>query len=144
VEEIMRHFTLKEANNLLPQIKLLVEEIKEKRQELYSVIEKFEEEVEGRKDQLEIMYQKTEIDRLNKEISELIDIIESFGAVVKGIDPLLVDFPSQHKGQLIWLCWKEGEEKIEYWHGFSEGFTGRKPVSMLEEEEDLTQNNFSF
>ena len=139
----MRHFTLKEANEILPQIKLLVEEIKEKRSKLYSLIEKYEEESEGRKDQLEIMFIKTEIDQLNKEISELIDIIESFGAVVKGIDPFLVDFPSEHKGQLIWLCWKEDEEKIEYWHGFSEGFAGRKPISELKEE-DLTENNFSF
>jgi len=139
----MRHFTLKEANEILPQIKLLVEEIKEKRSNLYSLIEKYEEESEGRKDQLEIMFIKTEIDQLNKEISELIDIIESFGAVVKGIDPFLVDFPSEHKGQLIWLCWKEDEEKIQFWHGFSEGFAGRKPISELKEE-DLTENNFSF
>jgi len=138
----MRHFTLKEANSVLPQIKLLVEEIKEKRNTLYSLIERYEEETETRKDQLELMFLKTEIDQLNKEMSELIEIIESFGAVVKGIDPFLVDFPSEHKGQLIWLCWKEDEEQIEYWHGFSEGFAGRKPISQL--EEDLTKNNFSF
>jgi len=135
----MKNFTVKEANSILPQIKLIVDEIKDKRKRLYEYIEKYEEEMESNQDELEIMMIKTEIDALNKEISELIDIIESFGAVVKGIDPVLVDFPSYHNDQLIWLCWKEGEDKIEYWHGFNEGFAGRKPVSEL--EEDVEENS---
>ncbi len=135
----MKNFSLKEANSILPQIKLIVDEIKDKRKRLYDFIEKYEEEMESNQDELEIMMIKTEIDALNKEISELIDIIESFGAVVKGIDPVLVDFPSYHNDQLIWLCWKEGEDKIEYWHGFNEGFAGRKPVSEL--EEDVEENS---
>ena len=135
----MKNFTVKEANSILPQIKLIVDEIKDKRKRLYEYIEKYEEEMESNQDELEIMMIKTEIDALNKEISELIDIIESFGAVVKGIVPVLVDFPSYHNDQLIWLCWKEGEDKIEYWHGFNEGFAGRKPVSEL--EEDVEENS---
>ncbi len=135
----MKNFSLKEANSILPQIKLIVDEIKDKRKRLYDFIENYEEEMESNQDELEIMMIKTEIDALNKEISELIDIIESFGAVVKGIDPVLVDFPSYHNDQLIWLCWKEGEDKIEYWHGFNEGFAGRKPVSEL--EEDVEENS---
>ncbi len=135
----MKNFSLKEANSILPQIKLIVDEIKDKRKRLYEYIEKYEEEMESNQNKHEIMMIKTEIDALNKEISELIDIIESFGAVVKGIDPVLVDFPSYHNDQLIWLCWKEGEDKIEYWHGFNEGFAGRKPVSEL--EEDVEENS---
>ena len=130
----MRYFTLKEANSILPQIKLLVDEIKEKREILYKSIDNYEEELEGNNDELEIMFLKTEINEANEEINELIEIIESFGAVVKGIDPFLVDFPALYKGEEIYLCWKEGEDKIEYWHRVSEGFAGRKPVSLLQEQ----------
>lgn len=130
----MKSFSIKEANNLLPQIKLLVDEIKEKRTKLYNALDKYEEEVEGRKDQLEVMFYKTEIDTYNKEINELIEIIESFGIMVKGIDPFLVDFPSEYNGQKILLCWKEGEDKIEYWHGLYEGFVGRKHISEIEDQ----------
>jgi hypothetical protein len=28
----------------------------------------------------------------------------------------------------VLLCWKYGEEKIEFWHGMEEGFKGRKPI----------------
>ncbi|WP_457635046.1 DUF2203 family protein [Persephonella sp.] len=130
----MRYFTLSEANSILPQIKLLVDEIKEKREKLYKVIDTYEEELEGSNDELEIMYLKTEINETNEEINELIEIIESFGTYVKGIDPFLVDFPALHKGEEIFLCWREGENCIEYWHKVSEGFAGRKHVSLLEDK----------
>jgi hypothetical protein len=26
------------------------------------------------------------------------------------------------------LCWRLGEEKIEFWHDVDEGFRGRKPI----------------
>ncbi|WP_029520056.1 DUF2203 domain-containing protein [Persephonella sp. IF05-L8] len=130
----MRYFTVKEANSILPQIKLLVDEIKEKREKLYKSIDSYEEELEGNNDELEIMFLKTEINEANEEINELIEIIESFGAVVKGIDPFLVDFPALYKGEEIYLCWQEGEDKIEYWHKVSEGFAGRKHVSLLQEQ----------
>ncbi|WP_297454887.1 DUF2203 domain-containing protein [Persephonella sp.] len=132
----MRYFTVKEANSILPQIKLLVDEIKEKRERLYKSIDNYEEELEGNNDELEIMFLKTEINEANEEINELIEIIESFGAVVKGIDPFLVDFPALHKGEEIYLCWQEGEDKIEYWHKVSEGFAGRKHVSLLQEQSE--------
>ncbi|NPA52815.1 MAG: DUF2203 domain-containing protein [Aquificae bacterium] len=132
----MKYFTIYEANNILPQIKLLVDEIKEKREKLYEIIDKYETYVEmvdeqNDKDKLEIMLLKTEIKTLNEDINELIEIIESFGATVKGIDPFLIDFPAEHNGMPIYLCWKEGEEKIEYWHGIHEGFAGRKHISEL-------------
>ena len=130
----MKFFTLREANSLLPQIKLLVDEIKEKRKKLYHALDRYEDEIEGRNDKLEIMFYKTEIDTYNKEINELIEIIESFGVMVKGIDPFLVDFPSEYDGEKILLCWKEDEEKIEYWHGLYEGFAGRKHVSEIEDK----------
>ncbi|WP_457642452.1 DUF2203 family protein [Persephonella sp.] len=136
----MKHFTLEEANSILPQIKLLVDEIRDKREKLYNVIESYEDEIENQNDELEIMYLKTEITMMNEEINELIDIIESFGAYVKGLDPFLVDFPSEHKGEEIYLCWQEGEERIEYWHRVSEGFAGRKHISLLSDQTDKDKN----
>jgi len=135
----MKYFSVDEANNILPQIKLLVEEIVEKRTKLYDAIDKFENmEDKGNEDILEKMYLKSSIKEFNKEINELIEIIESFGAVVKGLDPFLIDFPSEHLGNPILLCWKEGEDKIEFWHDLSSGFMGRKPISELKQ----TKNKF--
>ncbi len=137
----MRYFTIEEANSILPQIKLLVEEIKEKREKLYDVIEDYELELEEKNDELEVMYLKTEIKEMNDNINELIEIIESFGIFVKGLDPFLVDFPAQYNGKDIYLCWREDEDEIEYWHSIDEGFAGRKHISLLI---DKTKDKFKI
>lgn len=93
-----RYFTLKEANYLLPQIKAIVEEIAEKREILHSNIMAYEDLIEKERDEkeeLELMYLKTVISMDNQEIKELIEVIESFGVLVKGLDPVIVDFPSK-------------------------------------------------
>ena len=53
------------------------------------------------------------------------------GAVLK--DPMsgLIDFYTWHEGELVFLCWKHGEDTIDYWHGIEDGFAGRRPVSDL-------------
>ncbi|MEZ0324084.1 MAG: DUF2203 domain-containing protein [Hydrogenothermaceae bacterium] len=129
-----KYFTLKEANYLLPQIKALVEEIAEKREYMNYYLFRYEELNEkdrDEKDELELMYVKTLISTENQEIKELIEVIEGFGVLVKGLDPVIIDFPAENNGEEIFLCWKEDEESILYWHGKYEGFQGRKPISML-------------
>lgn len=129
-----RYFTLKEANYLLPQIKAIVEEITEKRETLHTNIVLYEDLMEKERDdreELELIYLKTVISMDNQEIKELIEVIESFGVLVKGLDPIIVDFPAKENGEDIFFCWKEDEEEILFWHGRYEGFAGRKPVSML-------------
>ena len=44
------------------------------------------------------------------------------------LDMGLLDFPCVVDDQIVLLCWKFGEEKIEFWHGLEEGFRGRKPI----------------
>ena len=34
-----------------------------------------------------------------------------------------------NNGEEVFLCWKEGEEDIEYWHSLSAGYKGRRPIT---------------
>lgn len=54
--------------------------------------------------------------------------IEAIGVQVKDLDIGLLDFPCLVDDQIVLLCWKLGEESIQYWHGLEEGFRGRKPI----------------
>jgi Uncharacterized conserved protein len=126
----MKVFDLDTARETLVLIKPIVEEINLKRMELAETYERFQEE----EDELEKMYLESHIKELNKLIDSLFRKIEALGGVIKGVDPILVDFLSYHKNRYIWLCWKEDEETIMYWHELNEGFAGRKPISLLEEE----------
>ena len=31
-------------------------------------------------------------------------------------------------GQVVNLCWKIGEDSIDYWHGLDEGYAKRRPL----------------
>ena len=126
----MKVFDLDTARETLVLIKPIVEEINTKRMELTEAYERLQEE----QDPLERMYLESHIRDLEALIDSLFRKIEALGGVIKGIDPILVDFLSFHKNRYIWLCWKEDEDTIMYWHELNEGFAGRKPISLLEED----------
>jgi len=126
----MKVFDLDTARETLVVIKPIVEEINIKRMELTEAYERLQEE----QDPLERMYLESHIKDLEALIDSLFRKIEALGGVIKGIDPILVDFLSFHKNRYIWLCWKEDEDTIMYWHELNEGFAGRKPISLLEED----------
>lgn len=69
---------------------------------------------------------KAESDHASAQIVETIAKIQETGCLVKDIDEGLIDFPSMMEGQEVFLCWKLGERRIEYWHGLEDGFAGRK------------------
>jgi Uncharacterized conserved protein len=126
----MKVFDLDTARETLVVIKPIVEEINAKRMELTEAYERLQEE----QDPLERMYLESHIKDMESLIDSLFRKIEALGGVIKGIDPILVDFLSFHKNRYIWLCWKEDEDTIMYWHELNEGFAGRKPISLLEED----------
>lgn len=50
------------------------------------------------------------------------------GIVLRDIDNGLLDFPGQRDGKDIFLCWKEGEAGVDFWHDPGSGFAGRQPL----------------
>ena len=40
----------------------------------------------------------------------------------------LVDFYGKLDGKEIFWCWKQGEERIEFWHDLETGYAGRQPI----------------
>jgi hypothetical protein len=50
------------------------------------------------------------------------------GAVVKGVAPLLLDYPGERDGEPVLWCWLEGEPDITWYHRADCGFAGRRPA----------------
>ena len=67
------------------------------------------------------------MDEINKQVSELIEA----GVLIKDVDRGLIDWYAKKGKRDIFLCWKIGDEKIQYWHEVEDGFSGRKPISQL-------------
>lgn len=64
-----------------------------------------------------------------EKLKALIENIQQSGCLVKDLDMGLVDFPALLNNEEVYLCWKLGEPRIDFWHGVTEGFAGRKRIS---------------
>ena len=59
-------------------------------------------------------------------LDELVTRVQSSGAVVKGLAPLLLDFPAELDGEPVLLCWLEGDRELDWYHRLDTGFAGRR------------------
>ena len=107
-------FTPTAADELVPVIQRIVAHIME--------IKKGTENLSDEAEMSDAM------DHLQREIQKL----EDLGCVLKDLNTGLIDFPAVRLGVRVWLCWKSGERKVEFWHGLQEGFANRKPVNENE------------
>ena len=125
-----RRFTLEQANRALPLVRRIVTDIVQTREQatqLQSQLESASAKAhKGIQSELDVA-----IDKLHTYLDELTEI----GCELKDFQSGLVDFIGHHQGREIYLCWKLGEDTIGYFHEMSAGFSGRIPVSMLEERE---------
>lgn len=130
-----RTFTLEEAQALLPVLESLLKRAIEGKKRL----QEFEEEFQAMAHRIflnggmlldvsTVQVRKQQRDRELQQVKDAIAEIDSIGVQVKDLDIGLLDFPCEAGGKVVLLCWKLGEERIDYWHGLEEGFRGRKPI----------------
>jgi len=61
-------------------------------------------------------------------LDELISALTDGEVQVKGIAPLLLDFPAELDGEAVLLCWLEGDPELGWYHRADLGFLGRRPL----------------
>ena len=64
------------------------------------------------------------LERLQAEQAKLTEL----GCELKDLESGLVDFPSYRGADLVYLCWQQGEPRVEFWHDLTSGFAGRRPL----------------
>ena len=69
-----------------------------------------------------------ELKAAQARLDELLTEVQQTGAVLKGVAPLLVDFPSELDGTDVLLCWLEGDRALGWYHRLDLGFAGRRPL----------------
>ena len=129
----LRTYTVEEANRELPRVRPIVAQIAELsalRPDLEEQLRMAEYtaqragangEVREREQQARDAVQGAE-----EELLKAVLNLNSMGIQLKGPLEGLIDFPSYRDGELVELCWKLGEERVEHWHRVGEGFAGRK------------------
>jgi hypothetical protein len=61
-------------------------------------------------------------------IDEILSAVAAAGVEIKGVAPLLLDFPAMLDGEPTLLCWLEGEPTIGWHHRPDVGFASRRPL----------------
>jgi hypothetical protein len=67
-----------------------------------------------------------ELKAAQARLDELMTLVQQTGAELKGLAPLLVDFPSELEGVPVLLCWLEGDGELAWYHRSDLGFAGRR------------------
>lgn len=61
-------------------------------------------------------------------VASLLRELAERGVLLRDSDPGLVDLPAEHEGQPVYLCWREPEAEIAWWHPRDTGYAGRRPL----------------
>lgn len=67
-----------------------------------------------------------ELKAAQARLDELLTAVQDSGAQLKGLAPLLVDFPADLDGEPVLLCWLEGDRGLDWYHRADLGFAGRR------------------
>jgi hypothetical protein len=62
--------------------------------------------------------------RLEQEVLRL----HEEGIEVKDLEVGLADFYSRLDGEVVFLCWRRGEEEVAFWHPLQGGYRNRRPL----------------
>ena len=128
------HFTLEQANKMLPSVIEKFNTVLDVKEQVVRIQTDFETNPKYMANFKDYIIKKQELNSAITKFYKSIEDLEATGVSVKSIDQGLLDFPSLMFNEEIWLCWKQGETEIKFWHGKDEGFNGRKPIESVDLE----------
>jgi hypothetical protein len=134
-----RIFSVEEANRLVPELERALESLSMLARE--ATARRREIEVLGAIASSGASEQNADVRKLHEMERAQATLLERFraeltavarqGCVLRDLELGLVDFYTMSHGQVVCLCWRRGEPRIEHWHPVDQGFSGRRPLSEL-------------
>jgi hypothetical protein len=132
---VARLFTLVEAEALLPTVRPILEAIRDARRELSRCegeIARRLAPVRGNGHHID----GDDLRRLRDGAADAVRVIraraaelEALDVELKDPDSGLIDFRADRAGRVVYLCWRLGEPRIDWWHELEAGFAGRQPLA---------------
>src|SRR5690242_11985170 len=121
----MRHYTLSEANAMLPDLTRLLEEMRTQAQQLAGL----QGRSAGTKEKIrgngyhnpaeDTMVAAVE-EGIQEGISAGVTQLAQWNIELKDLGQGLIDFPALKDGRTVYLCWMLGEPEVAYWHEISD------------------------
>jgi hypothetical protein len=128
----IKFFTLDEANDLLPRVRQQLVLLRELRRRIVGLQAKVDiEELtapgpapDRRKADELLKAIETDVQAFHRTL----EAFQGMGCELKDLERGLVDFYSMRGNDVVYLCWMDGEEGIEWWHPLDTGVKGRLPL----------------
>lgn len=127
------YFTITSANEKLPKIEEKFKHVVKLKNEIIKIEQELSSALTPTSKFEQYVTIKQKLNSVVTKFYQAIEDLENTGVVIKGIEEGLLDFPSKRFDEEVWLCWKEGEKEIKFWHEKDVGFSGRKPISVSDE-----------
>lgn len=125
-EPIKKHYTVAEARQMLPRLRVLLNQL----QAAVAITRSNEQEIDpllsagadvgGR-----------QVDSLLRSLADAQEILRYFLEAeiqIKDLERGLIDFPAVLDGREVYLCWEKSENDLCFFHDTDEGFEGRQPL----------------
>ena len=132
-----RFYAIDEANAALPEVERILAALRDQREELIQLRDRVlaatpdgdETPTVGAAEQVRLLRLGMQglIDQMQAGVARLVEM----DITLRDISTGLIDFPALVAGRPIWLCWRLGEDDIDWWHGVDEGFAGRRRLADL-------------
>jgi hypothetical protein len=127
------YFTIAAANEALPKVIEKYKNLQKQKQEVQKLEAQLNTQMSVSFNLADYVAIKQQLNAAVTKFYQLVEDLENTGVVLKSLEEGLLDFPSKRFDEEVWLCWKEGEKEIKFWHEKDVGFIGRKPLSVSDE-----------
>ena len=124
-----RRFTVSQANSALPLVRRIVGDIVK----THGLVLRLQAEIERATNAKDQAATQTQLDLSVTRLEDFVEELSEVGCELKDYQVGLIDFVGRHESRDVYLCWKLGEEKIDFWHEMNAGYGGRQPVATLKE-----------
>ena len=127
-----RHFTLHEAQGLVPWLQEKFDAIEPLKNELVRAKDRIQELTAimrsngGGSTQAQLEQAQQDLQGAEDSIDGHTNAIIERGIILRTVEPGLVDFPTMRDARIVYLCWLAGEPEVTHWHEVDEGFAGRQ------------------
>ena len=132
-----KYFTVDEANQALPLVRSIVNDIVTFYADLHTRKDRLET-VKRRNAALrgnmpsdyneELAQMEADLHRDAEKLQGYINELQALGVELKDLPKGLVDFPGIIDGREVCLCWMLGESEVAFWHEVDAGFVGRQSL----------------
>jgi len=121
-------YDIDEANARIPEMRDLLTMLREQREALIRLRNRSQEpEIDDEERRRIHLRMQGIVDQMQAAVAR----IDEWSITLRDIESGLIDFPALVNGRQVCLCWRLGEDDVEWWHELADGFAGRRRIGEL-------------